>query len=302
MMSIGMFLSKCSVLCLWACAVKHQLNERYRPQFVVKKNIYVHKQNSFCVPCWFHTCFSLSVPKVTSFRAVVELVSENSRIFSGESLHLRCSIPDVHRSNWSVEWFRGSERLPENGENFHLWNAHIKEAGKFSCQGARKSVVGIIRTMQSLPVEIDVDGKIYWLFIFGKYIEFDQNDNFSPNLCSGGWAILKAPSHPPLVGDTLKLSCRLRGNPPVHETILYRDGIEVMRQSGQNLSFYLSNVTLEDAGMYSCRVSWDARRRTYSVISVNTMVNILGEFIKHHRQHWTSTWLKQLESSKTHLF
>ncbi|KAF6725756.1 High affinity immunoglobulin epsilon receptor subunit alpha [Oryzias melastigma] len=194
------------------------------------------------------TCVFLLVPKVTSFRAVVELVSENSRIFSGESLHLRCSIPDVHRSNWSVEWFRGSERLPENGENFHLWNAHIKEAGKFSCQGARKSVVGIIRTMQSLPVEIDVDG---------------------------GWAILKAPSHPPLVGDTLKLSCRLRGNPPVHETILYRDGIEVMRQSGQNLSFYLSNVTLEDAGMYSCRVSWDARRRTYSVISVNTMVNIL---------------------------
>ncbi|RVE64923.1 hypothetical protein OJAV_G00130550 [Oryzias javanicus] len=188
-----------------------------------------------------------NVPKVTSFRAVVELVSENSRIFSGEGLHLRCSIPDVH-SNWSVEWFRGSERLPENGENFKLWNAHIKEGGKFSCQGARESVVGIIRTMQSLPVEIDVDG---------------------------GWAILKAPSHQPLTGDTLKLSCRLRGTPPIHEAILYRDGIEVIRQTGQNLSFYLSNVTLEDAGMYSCRVSWDVRRRTYSVISVNTTVNIL---------------------------
>uniref|UniRef100_H2LPB7 Ig-like domain-containing protein n=1 Tax=Oryzias latipes TaxID=8090 RepID=H2LPB7_ORYLA len=163
---------------------------------------------------------------VTSFRAIVELVSDNSRIFTGESLHLRCSIPDIHGSNWSVEWFRGSEKLPETGENFKLWNAKIKASGKFSCQGARKTMIGIIRTLQSVPVEIEVDG----------------------------WAILKPPSRSTLVGDTLKLSCRLRGFPPIHETILYKDGIEVMRQIGQNVSFYLSNVTLGDSGMYSCRL------------------------------------------------
>ncbi|XP_011480805.1 low affinity immunoglobulin gamma Fc region receptor IV [Oryzias latipes] len=189
-----------------------------------------------------------NVPMVTSFRAIVELVSDNSRIFTGESLHLRCSIPDIHGSNWSVEWFRGSEKLPETGENFKLWNAKIKASGKFSCQGARKTMIGIIRTLQSVPVEIEVDG---------------------------GWAILKPPSRSTLVGDTLKLSCRLRGFPPIHETILYKDGIEVMRQIGQNVSFYLSNVTLGDSGMYSCRVSWDVRRRTYSVTSVNTPVHIL---------------------------
>uniref|UniRef100_A0A3P9HD36 Ig-like domain-containing protein n=2 Tax=Oryzias latipes TaxID=8090 RepID=A0A3P9HD36_ORYLA len=189
-----------------------------------------------------------NVPMVTSFRAIVELVSDNSRIFTGESLHLRCSIPDIHGSNWSVEWFRGSEKLPETGENFKLWNANIKDSGKFSCQGARKTMIGIIRTLQSVPVEIDVDG---------------------------GWAILKPPSRSTLVGDTLKLSCRFRGFPPIHETILYKDGIEVMRQIGQNVSFYFSNVTLADAGMYSCRVSWDVRRRTYSVTSVNTPVHIL---------------------------
>ncbi|XP_037533739.1 high affinity immunoglobulin epsilon receptor subunit alpha-like [Nematolebias whitei] len=191
---------------------------------------------------------SFLYPLVTSYRAFVEIVSESSRIFSGESLQLRCSIPDAYMSTWSFLWFRGSNQLPQTGETIRLWNVKVKESGKFSCQGARETDMGTIKTKPSPPVEISVDG---------------------------GWAILYAPPHPFLVGETMNLTCRLRVNRPVHETILYRNGVEVMRQNGSILHFYLTDATLEDSGMYSCRASWDVRRQTLSVISAATQVHVL---------------------------
>ncbi|XP_054454519.1 uncharacterized protein LOC129091082 [Anoplopoma fimbria] len=190
----------------------------------------------------------LIVPTVlpgTSLRAVVEFVSGDSRIFSGESVRLKCSVPDVHNSSWDYLWFRESEQLPQNGKHLILWKTRVQESGKFYCQGVRDTAVGNIHTLQSLPLEINVDG---------------------------GWAILKVQPHSSLVGDTLKVTCRIRGTPQLHEVILYKDGIEVMRQNGLNPHIYLTNLRLEDQGMYSCRASWDVARRTHSIVSVDTSV------------------------------
>lgn len=96
-------------------------------------------------------------------------------------------------------------------------------------------------------------------------------------LCLGGWAVLQVPTYPGLVGDTLKMTCCVRGNPPLHEVILYKDGIEIMRQSGLNPDVFLLNLTLNDQGLYSCRASWDIERRTRSVISAKTQVQVSGE-------------------------
>ncbi|XP_027855429.1 low affinity immunoglobulin gamma Fc region receptor III-like [Xiphophorus couchianus] len=188
------------------------------------------------------------VPTTTSYRAIVEIVSGDSRIFSGESLKLRCVIPNKYQASWDYLWFRGSVQLPQSGETYQLWEANVKESGKYSCQGQRETDVRTIKTLRSLPYEIHVDG---------------------------GYAILQMAKRPVLIGDALDLKCRLRGNAPVHETILYRDGIEVMVQSGSSLNFHLPHVTLEDEGRYSCRVSWDLSRRTHSVMSVPIPVNIL---------------------------
>ncbi|XP_041851028.1 high affinity immunoglobulin epsilon receptor subunit alpha-like [Melanotaenia boesemani] len=185
---------------------------------------------------------------VTSFRANVKMVLGNLRIFSGETVQLRCSVPVTYSSDWSFLWFRGSEKLAQTGDTLILWNINVKESGKYSCHGERQSVVGPIHTQRSLPVEINVDG---------------------------GWAILQASPHPALVGDRLKLTCHLRDNLPIHETILYKDGTEVMRLSGSNPHFYLTNVTLDNKGTYSCRASFDIRGQTLSVISVDTPVHIL---------------------------
>uniref|UniRef100_UPI003AAC74F2 high affinity immunoglobulin gamma Fc receptor I-like isoform X1 n=1 Tax=Centroberyx gerrardi TaxID=166262 RepID=UPI003AAC74F2 len=188
----------------------------------------------------------LDVLSVAPYQAVVEQVAGDSRIFSGESIRLRCSIPEDMKSTWRHLWFRGAEQLQES-EEFSLWDANVKQSGKYSCQGMRETIVGPIHTLQSLPVEIDVDG---------------------------GWAILQVPPHPTLVGETLKVTCRVRGNPKLEEVILYRDDVEVKRQTGSNPHVHLSNVDLRDRGLYTCRATWDIRRHSHSVVSVPTQVYI----------------------------
>ena len=91
-------------------------------------------------------------------------MSGDLRIFSGESVRLKCSVTDV-RSTWNYLWFKGSERLPQHGEQLLLWRAHVKQSGNYYCQGVRDSAVGDIHTSKSLPVEINVDGKILFIRI-----------------------------------------------------------------------------------------------------------------------------------------
>lgn len=102
----------------------------------------------------------------------MELVSGELRIFSGESVQLRCSIPDDHRSTWSYLWFRGSEQLPQSGERLVLWKARVQQSGKYYCQGLRDTAVGNIRTLQSLPLEINVDGKSLLISIIRNFFSF----------------------------------------------------------------------------------------------------------------------------------
>lgn len=90
----------------------------------------------------------------------MEITSGDSRIFSGESLSLRCIIPDKYKASWDYLWFRGSVQLPQFGETYQLWNANVKESGKYSCQGKKETSLGSIKTLRSLPNEIHVDGKI----------------------------------------------------------------------------------------------------------------------------------------------
>ncbi|KAK5868722.1 hypothetical protein PBY51_009712 [Eleginops maclovinus] len=197
--------------------------------------------------CVLSMLSQLGAPLLAPFRAVMEMVSGESRIFSGESVRLICSVPDIHRSSWNYMWFRGSEQLPQHGQHLILWNMKVEESGKYYCEGVRDTQVGNIKTLQSLPLEINVDG---------------------------GWVILRVPPILSLVGDTLTVMCRVRGTPPLHEVILYRDAVEVMRRNDLNPYFSLTNLTLKEQGMYSCRASWDIHRRTHSVISADASVQV----------------------------
>lgn len=88
------------------------------------------------------------------------MVSGHSRIFSGEDVRLRCSIPDPYQSTWRYLWFKGSEELQHHEKELIIWRARIIDSGKFYCKGVKDTVVGQLHTNQSLPVEIFVDGEV----------------------------------------------------------------------------------------------------------------------------------------------
>ncbi|XP_036817086.1 high affinity immunoglobulin gamma Fc receptor I isoform X2 [Oncorhynchus mykiss] len=190
-----------------------------------------------------------AVPQVLPMRApltaVAELVNGGPRIFSGERVRLKCSVPGKVSAEWRYQWFRGGEQLQES-EYFVLWKARPQQSGKYYCQGLRTTWISTQHTLHSLPIEIEVDG---------------------------GWAILQAPPLPMLVGETMTLMCRVRGNPRLTEVILYKDGVELQRQSGPELC--VTNLTLQHHGSYWCRASWDGLRQTNSVISVAASVSII---------------------------
>nr|XP_061797505.1 high affinity immunoglobulin gamma Fc receptor I-like [Nerophis lumbriciformis] len=200
----------------------------------------------------FSTLPHLVVPAETSYGAIVELVSGHSRVFSGERLQLKCRIPDGRKSTWNYLWFKESKRLEHDSEILTLQGS-FDDNGAFQCQGVRDTAVGNIYTLKSPPLDINVDG---------------------------GWAILHVQQLPGIVNENLNITCRLRGRPRLHEVILYKDGVEVVRQSGFNPRLSLPRLRLEDQGLYSCRASWDDRRQTHSAISNDVKVNVLEVLTK----------------------
>lgn len=106
-------------------------------------------------------------------------MSGHSKIFSGENIRLRCSVPDGNRSTWSYLWFRGSEQLPQSGEHLVLWKARVQESGKYYCQGLRDTAVGDIRTQLSLPVEITVDGRSLFISTIRNLLNSPMSSPYS---------------------------------------------------------------------------------------------------------------------------
>lgn len=74
---------------------------------------------------------------------------------------MKCSVPDSYKSNWNFWWYRDDQKLTYAGETLTLWNVGVKEDGSYTCKGVRDSAVGNIYTIESLPLEINVDGKIF---------------------------------------------------------------------------------------------------------------------------------------------
>lgn len=95
-------------------------------------------------------------------------------------------------------------------------------------------------------------------------------------VCSlpGGWVLLQTPATSPIIDDTVILTCRIRRNPVATEVRFYKDDSEIRCDESKELVF--SQVTLEDAGVYWCRVSWMEKYELHSAQSLPVRVHVLG--------------------------
>ncbi|XP_072314494.1 high affinity immunoglobulin gamma Fc receptor I-like [Eucyclogobius newberryi] len=185
-------------------------------------------------------------PLTYASQPALEIVTGHSKVFTGQTVRLKCVAPATqYKSIWTYTWHCGHKRLPYAGEELVLLNIKTKDNGNYSCKGIRHTSVQDIPTSESVAVDISVHG---------------------------GWAILDAPSKG-VVGFPIEMTCHVRGNHPIHQVILYRNGVEVLEQNDPK--FVLNNLTLEDGGEHTCRASWNQNGRTMSVISAQVSVQVV---------------------------
>jgi len=85
-------------------------------------------------------------------------MGENARIFSGDTIRLRCIILD-ERSTWSPSWLRNNVKIPATAEGeVNISPAQTEHSGNYSCYGVRRTDVGDMFTNKSAPVEMTVTG------------------------------------------------------------------------------------------------------------------------------------------------
>ncbi|XP_030633006.1 high affinity immunoglobulin gamma Fc receptor I [Chanos chanos] len=186
-------------------------------------------------------------PTPSPFQAEVSLTRGEVRLFSGEGdVELTCSVPGDASPLWKFQWFKGDQMLAE-GATYVIDKAHVRDGGLYTCQGSRYTETRQLplEARPSHPFHLHVDG---------------------------GWAILRAPTEYRLLGESMILTCRVRGNPFLVEVIFYKDGVEFWKQSNSEL--LLTNVTLDDRGSYWCRATWESRLMYHSAISQPVPVDV----------------------------
>ncbi|XP_063060535.1 high affinity immunoglobulin gamma Fc receptor I-like [Engraulis encrasicolus] len=183
-------------------------------------------------------------------KAVVQVAEGRPHLLSGGFLRLVCHVPQDADpdSPWMFEWFYNG-RSVSLSTTYTFWEARVLQSGNYTCTGSRESVLdrtGILRTQISDPLWVEIDG---------------------------GWVILKAPSKPMIMEESMDLTCHIRGNRSPQEVVFYLDGREVGRQGRSTLTVH--NLTSEDAGQYSCKATWEEKGFYHSSVSTGVPVSIL---------------------------
>ncbi|TKS93034.1 Fc receptor-like protein 5 [Collichthys lucidus] len=82
--------------------------------------------------------YSISINKSGTNRAVVTLQPNWSKIFSGETITLRCEIKNGGDTEWEYEWITTSLEKPSNQNEVSIRSASRYHSGQYWCKGRKK--------------------------------------------------------------------------------------------------------------------------------------------------------------------
>ncbi|KAI5626413.1 roundabout-like 2-like [Silurus asotus] len=197
---------------------------------------------------FFHNVIEIDpTPPPVKAKATVSLGDHH--FFSGQDVEMTCSVPDDPLASWTYEWFHEG-KLESSSEVYQLKKARVLQSGNYTCKG-QKAITDwpyTVETIPSDPLNIEVDG---------------------------GWAILQTPYEPLVIQETATLTCRVRDGAFLSDAIFYKGEVEIQRQKGSNL--VLSDLTLEDKGMYKCTAMWLANQEYQSSQSLPSLLNVLDK-------------------------
>ncbi|XP_019120191.2 titin-like [Larimichthys crocea] len=81
---------------------------------------------------------SISINKSDTNKAVVTLQPNWSKIFSGETITLRCEIKNGGDTEWEYEWITTSSEKPSNQKEVSIRSASVSHSGQYWCKGRQK--------------------------------------------------------------------------------------------------------------------------------------------------------------------
>ncbi|XP_076837071.1 high affinity immunoglobulin gamma Fc receptor I-like isoform X2 [Brachyhypopomus gauderio] len=166
-------------------------------------------------------------PTPVPVHALAQVTGGELRLFSGEDVQLRCSVPEDPLSSWRYQWFLNGV-LTSSAEVYHLKNAHVLQTGSYTCQGEKdlKEWPYLISSLQSDLLNVHVDG---------------------------GWVLLQAPTEPLIIEEVLTMTCRVRDDPLLVEVNFYKGDVKIRTQKKKDLVF--PSATLDDQGTYWYKLS-----------------------------------------------
>ncbi|XP_076837069.1 high affinity immunoglobulin gamma Fc receptor I-like isoform X1 [Brachyhypopomus gauderio] len=188
-------------------------------------------------------------PTPVPVHALAQVTGGELRLFSGEDVQLRCSVPEDPLSSWRYQWFLNGV-LTSSAEVYHLKNAHVLQTGSYTCQGEKdlKEWPYLISSLQSDLLNVHVDG---------------------------GWVLLQAPTEPLIIEEVLTMTCRVRDDPLLVEVNFYKGDVKIRTQKKKDLVF--PSATLDDQGTYWCKATWLQDFKYQSAQSLKFSVIVLDK-------------------------
>ncbi|KAG8006053.1 Fc receptor-like protein 5 [Nibea albiflora] len=81
---------------------------------------------------------SISINKMNTYRAVVTLQPNWSKIFSGETITLRCEIKNGGGAEWEYEWIPSRSYYHPNQNEYKISSVSFSHHGQYWCKGRMK--------------------------------------------------------------------------------------------------------------------------------------------------------------------